>query len=235
MKKYQISGVNVGIENPQEMLLERGKPYENIFLGSPDIYINISEEAINKRMAEYPQMDYNQWDYMLSGAAFYTKLLDFEGMMLHASAVVVDDGAYLFSAPSGTGKSTHTGLWLERFGDRAYILNDDKPAIRLENNVFYAYGTPFSGKFDISEPIGVPIRGISFIERAKENRITRLDTANAIAKIFEQTVRDLEGYNMDKLISLLDKLITTVPIYKLECNISDEAVVISYNAMKNSD
>ncbi len=233
MKKYSIAGVTVEIENPQPLLLERGKPYETDFCQKADISIKISENSIQTRMKEHPELDYDQWYYMLSGGAFYTKLLDFGGMLLHASAVVVDNEAYLFSAASGTGKSTHTGLWLEHFGDKAYILNDDKPALKLENDCFYAYGTPFSGKYDISVPKGVPIKGIAFIERAQENKISRLDNMTAIIKIFEQTVRDLEGYNMDKLLTLIDKLICTVPIYKLECNISDEAVVTSYTAMKN--
>lgn len=231
MKKYSIAGVNVTVENPQPLLLERGKPYECDFPGEGEININISEKVINNRIKEHPELDYNQWHYMLSGGSFYTKLLDFDGMLLHASAVVVNDEAYLFSAASGTGKSTHTGLWLEHFGENAYILNDDKPALKLKDGKFYAYGTPFSGKYDISVPKGVPVKGIAFIVRAKENKITKLPTLSAITKIFEQTVRDLEGYNMNKLLNLLDVLISTVPVYQLECNISDEAVITSYTAM----
>ncbi len=231
MKKYNIAGVNVTVENPQELLLERGKPYESDFSGEGDIYINISEKAVNSRMKEHPELDYNQWDYMLSGGSFYTKLLDLGGMLLHASAVVVNNEAYLFSASSGTGKSTHTGLWLKHFGENAYILNDDKPALKLENGIFYAYGTPFSGKYDISVPKGVPVKGIAFIVRAEENKITKLPSLSAITKIFEQTVRDLEGYNMEKLLNLLDVLIRTVPVYQLECNMTDDAVITSYTAM----
>ena len=71
-------------------------------------------------------------------------------MLLHSSAVVVDGYAYLFSADSGTGKSTHTGLWKQHFGDRAYIINDDKPAIRKVDGEWYVFGTPWSGKTDTS-------------------------------------------------------------------------------------
>lgn len=93
-------------------------------------------------MAEHPEMNRDDWYYMLTGSDFYTQLLKFRGILLHSSCVVVDGAAYAFSADSGTGKSTHTALWLKHFGNRAYMLNDDKPAIRLVGDRVYACGTP---------------------------------------------------------------------------------------------
>ena len=82
---------------------------------------------------------------MWVGEAFYARLLQYDGMLLHASCVEKDGKAYLFSAKSGTGKSTHTHLWLRAFPD-SRIINDDKPAVRRMDGTFYACGTPFSGK-----------------------------------------------------------------------------------------
>ena len=87
--------------------------------------------------------------------------------MLHASAVVVDGDAYLFSAPCGTGKSTHASLWLKYLKHKnPYILNDDKPAIRIVNDNIYVYGTPFSGKTDKNKNEKANLKGIAFLEQS---------------------------------------------------------------------
>ena len=146
---------------------------------------------------------------------------------------MVDDKAYAFSADSGTGKSTHTELWLKHFGDRAYILNDDKPAIRLIDGRVYACGTPWSGKYDYSVPKNVELAGICFLERSEENWIRKADTGRAVFNIFSQTVRKLNRDKMDNLFDVLEELFAKVPLFEMGCNISDDAVVMSYNAMSS--
>ena len=90
-------------------------------------------------------------------------------------AVVVfamDGQAYLFSADSGVGKSTHSRLWQQVFGDqRVTIINDDKPALRLRDGVWYVYGTPWSGKYGLNHNLCYPLAGICFLERSKTNKI----------------------------------------------------------------
>lgn len=83
-------------------------------------------------------------EYIATGDCFAVGLLSHEGMMLHASAVEYGGQAVCFSAPPGTGKSTHTEKWVRLFG--ASILNDDKPALRRESGVWQVYGTPWCGK-----------------------------------------------------------------------------------------
>ena len=151
--------------------------------------------------------------------------------MLHSSAVIMDGRAYLFSAPSGTGKSTHTGLWQEVFGEKAQILNDDKPAIRaLEDGVF-AYGTPWSGKTDMNINVKAPIAGICFLERSENNWIERVDSNTALAGILNQTIRPFEMKGMDLLLSHIEKVITNVPVFKMGCNISHEAAIMAHREM----
>lgn len=180
---------------------------------------------------DWPDVTDSDVEYMTSGFQFYRKLLNFDGMMLHSSAVVVDGKAYLFSATSGTGKSTHTQLWLKMFGDRAFILNDDKPALRLIDGVWYAFGTPWSGKNDISVNTGVPVAGIAMVERAEENEITPWSGKDAIFAIFTQVNRPRDMEFRVKLLELLDKLITQVPVWKLRCNMDPDAARVSYQAM----
>ena len=170
-------------------------------------------------------------EYMTTGVHFYRNLLRYDGFMFHSSAIVLDDKAYLFSADPGTGKSTHTSLWLKQFGERAYILNDDKPAIRLEDGVWYAYGTPWSGKNDISVNARVPIAGVAFLERAEKNSITRMDPGDAAMALLMQINRSRFPEAMDKLFDLYDKFVQQVPVWNLKCNMDPEAAIVSYEAM----
>jgi hypothetical protein len=142
-------------------------------------------------------------------------LLEHNGIMLHSSCVVVDDRAYLFTAPSGTGKSTHTNLWLNHFGDRAYILNDDKPALRLENGVWYAYGTPWSGKFDINRNARIPVAGIAVLERCVDNSIVPYSGFAAITSILDQMIRPASEEYRTTILDTLDMLMRNIPIWKL--------------------
>ena len=173
-------------------------------------------------------------EYAYTGMSFYKQLINFGGLLLHSSAVVVDGRAYLFTASSGTGKSTHTSLYLEEFGDRAFILNDDKPALRLEDGAFFAYGTPWSGKTEQNINARVPIGGICVLSRGETNEISRIGGKQAIFGIYSQTLRPQSDAYMDKVLALIEQLIETVPIWSLKCNMEREAARISYAAMSNA-
>lgn len=235
MPFYDIANLRVEIIDPKGRTKKQSIPYlsENQSSDSaPDIVINVDEQRVKSAMAEHPELTQGDWEYMITGSDFYTALIGFDGILLHSSCVVVDGVAYAFSADSGTGKSTHTQLWLKHFGDRAYILNDDKPAIRIIDGKPYACGTPWSGKYDYSTPAVVPLGGICFLGRSETNQIKPADTGRAIYNIFSQTIRRLGENGMNKLMDNLNELFKLVPIYDLGCNMSDEAVLCSYNAMK---
>lgn len=195
---------------------------------TPEILIQSDWRNLQKQQ---PHLSAEDCEYLSSGASFYKQLLCYDGMMLHASAVVVDGKAYLFSAPCGTGKSTHTKLWLSVFGERAYILNDDKPALRLIDGIWYAFGTPWSGKNDCSVNIGVPVAGICLLYQANKNTIIPFSGKDAIFAILEQTIRPTEVTLQEKLLESLDKLITTIPVWKMGCNMEEKAALVSYKAM----
>ena len=133
-------------------------------------------------------MTRNQYFYMETASRFYRQLLTHNGMMLHASAVVLDGRAYLFSGPPRTGKSTHTGLWRQLFGDNAHIINDDKPALRFVDGRWFAYGTPWCGKDGINLNEKAPLGGICFLKQSQQNRIWRLDPKEATQNLIYQTV-----------------------------------------------
>ena len=227
MKHYNIAGLCVAMDSFGRTS-EQAIPYEMSASGDPDILIRSNAESLHRA---HPHLSLDDCEYLSTGSSFYTQLMKYDGMMLHSSCVVLDNRAYLFAAPCGTGKSTHTGFWLEQFGDRAFILNDDKPALRLEDGVWYAYGTPWSGKYNINRNVRVPIGGIAVVERAAFNEIERYNGRDAIFFLLSQVVRPRGAEYRIVLLELLDKLLTNVPVWRLKCNMDPESALISYQAM----
>ena len=151
-------------------------------------------------------------------------------LMLHGSTVSVDGQAYLFTAPCGTGKSTHTEKWIRLFG--AHYLNDDKPIIRLVDGKWIAYGTPWSGKHDLSRPEKAPLGAVAFLQRGTENSICRLEPQEAIPYYVSQLLRAISGELMQQQLTLLDRLLQDVPAYLLTCRNDDEAAFTAKAAME---
>lgn len=195
---------------------------------SADIVITSKWKDYQSR---YPYCSKDLSEYMSSGGQFYWKLLDHGGMMLHSSAVMVDGRVYLFSAPSGTGKSTHTALWLQYLGERAKIINDDKPAIRVIGEKAYVYGTPWSGKTDLNLNVRGELAGIAVVKRSETNQIRRLNKKESIFALLDQTPRSRRIERMEKLFQVMETIIQTVPIYELSCNMELEAAKIAYETM----
>ena len=228
-KFYKIAGLTVQMDSFGRTV-EQAKPYVCAPVETPDLIIQSAWKALQERQ---PHLSDDDCEYLSTGSCFYSHLLQFDGLLIHASAVVVDGKAYLFSAPCGTGKSTHTQLWLKVFGDRATILNDDKPALRCEDGVWYAYGTPWCGKEGYSTNASVPIKGICFIERAQENTVRKINASEALTRIFHQLLTPDTAEGIDALFPLIDRVLCEIPCYVLGCNISEEAAEVAYKGMND--
>ncbi len=233
--KYKVAELVFEMEPRYAPLLPQSKEYlytgEEASLGD----ITITEEIYQSYEKRYPGAERPLIEYMATGALFYENLISRSGLLLHSSAVELDGKAYLFSAPSGTGKSTHTGLWLKEFGPRAQILNDDKPAIRILKDGFYVYGTPWSGKTDLNMNKKVPLQGITFLARGEHNEISPMPSADAIRSILEQTVRPKNQSKMVLLLDLIDQIIGRIPIYQMKCNMDPEAARVSFETMSKGE
>lgn len=227
---YKFAGLYVDMEPKYPRLIKQSEIYK-CEDGKADIRIRFPEGFLEEKQRENPHLSIEDCEYIWTGSEFYELLPEFGGFLLHSSAVVYENQAFLFSAPCGTGKSTHTQLWLKQFKG-AYILNDDKPAIRYENGKFNVYGTPFSGKTDLNVNACVPLQGLCVLARGEKNYIETISPEEALFSILNQTCRPVDESRMDKLLEILDKLISEMPVYKLHCNIELEAAVVSYNGMK---
>ena len=158
-------------------------------------------------------------------------LIDKNIILFHGSVIAVDGKAYLFTAKSGTGKSTHTRLWCEHFGSRAVMINDDKPLIKIENHSVTVYGTPWDGKHRISTNTSAPLKAICLLNRGAENHIREITKPEAYPMLLQQTHRPMNPEKMQKVFSLLDGLCENVKLYRLECNMNPDAVTTAYQGM----
>lgn len=234
MNLHRIADITVDLGYKYDRMKKQADAYRISEDVAPEVTIYLSDSFLEQKSKENPQITPEMAEYIYTGSLFYSGLILFGGFMLHASAVLMDGRAYLFSANSGVGKSTHTAMWQKVFGkERAKILNDDKPAIRIEADGIYAFGTPWSGKTDLNVNVKAPIAGICFIERGKTNKIKRENAGEIIGRLLAQTIRPSDEKDMDLLLRHIDKVLQEIPVYTLSCDISEEAVYTSYNAMKN--
>ena len=163
--------------------------------------------------------------------AFNRAIIKYRAMLVHSSAVVCGSKAYLFSADSGVGKSTHTRLWLKAFGDEVHIMNDDKPVLRIYDDKILACGTPFDGGSGIALNETYPLGAIIFIERGEENSVRVPSNKEIIQKLYFQTARFVGMKTAEEMLINFDLLIVKTKFYVLTCNMDVSAAYTARRAI----
>jgi len=151
-------------------------------------------------------------------------LYHFDGIFLHGAALLYQGKAYLFTAPPGTGKSTHALLWKEKLGDRVQILNGDKPLLRLKNGIVTVYGSPWRGKEQLGFNGSAPLGGIYILRRGTQNQVTGIDPVGALAELLGATVYPPDEAGTDQLLTFLQQLTDRDPVRVLYCRPDTGAV-----------
>ena len=232
MNLHRIADLTVDMGYKYDRLKYQAMPYRITENEEPIVTIYLSDEFLERRHTENPAMTPEIAEYVYTGSIFNAGLVKYNGIMLHSSAVVMDGTAYLFTADSGTGKSTHTALWQEVFGkDRAKILNDDKPAIRILKDGIFAYGTPWSGKTDLNINMKARLGGICILERGEKNEIHRENGGAVVTEIMRQSVRTTDRSDTEMFLQNVDFILRNIPVYRMKCNISTEAAEMAYGVM----
>ena len=227
MKKYYRIAQLVVQMDASGRTLQQATPYELEWFGPADIEIAFDPAEVLRASPDLENEDLAE--YVVSGVIFARRMLNFDGYYLHSSAVVLDGKAYLFTAPSGTGKSTHTENWVRLFG--AHYLNDDKPVLRKVDGTWMAFGTPWSGKHARSSNEGVPVGGIACLRRGEKNEITPMPPAAAVRYFMSQTLHHLRADQIEKKLSLIDRLLQELPVWDLACLPDEAAAIMAKNAM----
>lgn len=152
--------------------------------------------------------------------------------VFHGACISYKDKGIIFTAPSGTGKTTHIKLWKKYLGDDVDIVNGDKPIIKLFNNCIKVYGTPYSGKEKWNKNRNVQLHAVCVIRRDKKNNIRKLRAEEAMRYLYNQIY--FSKVNKDSGIlslTLFNELLTRCPIYLLECDMSKDALECSYKGI----
>lgn len=177
--------------------------------------ITLSEKEFKKR---------DELVYLLLRQTVWLMLTAFDAVVIHSSAICCGGQALLFSAPSGTGKSTQTQMWIKEFPDDVMYINDDTPIIRKKNGVFYVYGAPWSGKNSINNPISAPLKGIVCVRQSKENHIKRLSGFEVFYRLYNESKKPIVKELTEKYMNIISEIAESVKVVQLECYI-DKATV----------
>lgn len=191
--------------------------------------------SLSEKDSEREQTDEGQWPAAyLESLAVYRKicerLIRDDTILFHCSALQMQGKAYLFTAPSGTGKSTHARLWRGYFGSDVQMINDDKPLLQIAPEKVTVFGTPFAGKEGLQTNTSAPVAGIVLLHQDTQNTIRRLSEEEAYPYLLTQTYRPKEPMAVVKTMELVERL-AELPAYSLGCTISMEAVEVVYRAL----
>lgn len=236
MPIYQIADLNIRINPLHKNTKKRLMPYmttdENF-----DFEVSVSQEDIAQYIFHSKTYCTQEGaENILILTEICNRLLGgYDGFFFHSSSLMLGGEAYVFTAVSGTGKSTHTALWRKHFGERVTMINDDKPVIRRIAGRFFICGTPWMGKSEIGNNVKAPIKAIYILRRSEKNYVEKVSVGQYFKNILEATVIPQDKENMGKLLTLLDGLFSEVPLFVLYCNMEEGAVTTAYNAVNKGD
>lgn len=161
-------------------------------------------------------------------------LLRYNALILHASFIRWQGKGILFSAPSGTGKSTQAALW-EKYME-AEVLNGDRAGIRYTDGGWRAYGLPYAGTSRIFRNSSAPIHAIVVLRQSPENQIRPMRTAEALCTLLpEFSAHRWDSVFMNSVLDIAGELISQIPIYCLECRPDREAVQLLHDTLFGED
>ena len=154
-------------------------------------------------------------------------------VLFHASAVNYEGRGYMFLGKSGTGKSTHAGLWVKHI-EGAVLMNDDNPVVRISDGKATVYGSPWSGKTPCYRNVSSPLGGIVLLSQAPYNKIQRLEGLEAYVALMSS----ISGKRWDKGIAdgryqTENYLASHVPMWHLECLPDEEAAIVCQTTIKS--
>lgn len=211
-----------------------GEPDFRLSITPADIEFEREKSAREDEIEGIPQRHFS--DEYLESLSVYRKIagemLSRDTLLMHGSTIAVDGKGYLFTAKSGTGKSTHTKFWRETFGDRAMMINDDKPLLRIGAEETRVYGTPWDGKHHLSTNTSVPLNAICILERGVENEIQQVEPGQVLPLLLQQCHRPRDPRSLAKVLMLLDTMTKNVKFYRLRCNLNPEAARIAFEGMQ---
>lgn len=231
--RISIAGRCIGIDSLYAEVYRLCSDY--LCDNEPEIQISISDEDIAyERKVDADEKETFKNSY-LETLSVYRKiseaLLDYDTFLMHGAVIAQRQNAYMFTAKSGTGKTTHIEKWLQNLDD-AYIVNGDKPLIIVAEKDAIACGTPWCGKENLATNCMVPLRAIIFMERGDKNIMQEISSVEAFPFFLQQTYQPDDGEKMKKTLKLISKMMERVKFYRyIFDNMQEDAFDVSYSTL----
>lgn len=228
-----IAGHTIGIYSMYPDTYSLCKDY--LCEDEPEIEIRVDENDIAYEHREADKVHTTHSDGYLETLAVYRKIskamLDYDTFLMHGAVIAYNNNAYMFTAKSGTGKTTHIKKWIANL-DKAYVVNGDKPLIKITETEAVACGTPWCGKEGMGKNSMVPLRAIILMERGEENRIADISYTEAFTFLLQQTYQPNGAEFMKKTLRLFSQLKGRVRFYRFVFNnMKDDAFDVAYEAL----
>lgn len=224
MFTISIAGLPVGIDNCFGQIHIHSERY--ITEETPLFTVSVSPEELERERAADPKnasLRRGSIEEICLYRHIAAKLPEYDAFVMHGAAISKDGRGVLFTAPSGTGKSTHIALWQQRYPETE-IINGDKPVLRrMEDGLFYICGTPWNGKEYLGNPVMRPAAAVCLLERGAENRIRRITVSEALPELFRQVYFPVSAEYRERFLPLLSSFLSAVPLYRLACNMDVSA------------
>lgn len=225
-KGYYVYTCTHGAVGKILVLMDTSSDWQNAVITWADI------QGENDIEHNYIQTRRKSVVHIFLGVVFRYHLLNYQGLVIHASTIKWNNKGIMFTAPSGTGKSTQVKLWQEHVKD-VIVLNDDNPAVRIIDNKPIVFGTPWSGSSYINTNDSAPLTSIIIVKQAPQNTLRRLSIQEAMLHFLPRVFLPYFDQNqMIKAMDIYEKIIAHVPVYLLQCRPDKEAVELVYECLK---
>jgi len=199
-----------------------------------DIIARTSAEEIGAESAQY--VDNTLSRGYCEGICLYRSIAEqipsLGGFVFHGAAVEIGGRGVIFTAPSGTGKTTHVSLLMKNYPQFVKIINGDKPIVRKSGNEWRVFSTPWAGKEGWKRNASAPLSSIVWVERSSDNFIEEISPKSCFDRIMGQIYLPHNGIARLETFELLDEMAKTVKFYRLGCNMDNSAAETSFNMLK---
>ncbi len=192
--------------------------------------VSVIDSDVQNEKACFPNISVESAEIFALHRKLVHSLLSHNVILFHGSAVCLDGKGYIFTAPSGTGKSTHAEKWHRLFG--ASYINDDKPLIKIDKKAI-AYGSPWMGEHNLGENASCPMEAVFVIVRSEENHIEAVSENDAFFELIKQTYIPKDKEKANSVIKLVKSLSKLIKVYRLYCNMDDESAQIAIKGIDN--
>ena len=227
MFTIEIAGIPVGIESRYGSTRQLYRDY--LTSRAPWVTVSASEEEMEAEGQTTPEENEQLCIYRKIALL----MMDYNAFLMHAAVINIDGQGVVFTAESGTGKTTRVMLWKKAFGKRMKVVNGDKPILRFVNDGLFACGTPWRGKEHLGENTRVPMKAVCFLQRGEEVSLRRMDAREIMLRLFKQVLVPSNPKLMGVFMNLMERFVKEVPFYLYTCNMYKEEPAKLWEQMKD--